>query len=112
MNEQKKNTNTISNDDTRVFVTLLDGTKEPVAKEVTLRDGRIAQIVEGSARHAIDVQTDCLGDDGKPNMKKFYSTLMSNLIVIDGKCLSPEDILKMNIKDYNAINVEFMALNF
>lgn len=112
MNEQKKNNSTISNEDTRVFVTLLDGTKEPVAKEIVLSDGRKAQIIKGKGRQAMAAQSDALGADGLPDMKKFYSSLMSALVLIDMKNLSPDDILDMDMKDYNAINSEFQALNF
>lgn len=75
---------------------------------VTLSDGRKVKIAEGLGKHS-ELVTEIMGED---KSQKYFSLFMSLLILIDGKSVSPEDLRNMRSKDYNAIYVEFMKINF
>lgn len=90
------------------IATFQNGDKLEVKANITLSDGRKVKIAEGLGKHS-ELVTEIMGED---KSQKYFSLFMSLLILIDGKSVSPEDLRNMRSKDYNAIYVEFMKINF
>lgn len=87
-----------------------------LAKSFRLRDGRIVRVYEGLSGHTenanFQCQTTYADENGEPNQSFFFPVLMSDLVTIDNKFLSPEDWKKVKMKDYNMIYASFTAVNF
>lgn len=81
-----------------------------LAQEVTLSDGRKAQIFKGKGIHARKAMRAV--SDTKEDSGAYLSSLMSMLIIIDGKELVPEEFDELPMKDYNELMRIFTEINF
>lgn len=84
--------------------------KEPKlagAKTVNLPSGKVATIHPGKGLHAKRAIQD---SNGKPG--EYLSSLMAQLIEIDGKKIIPEDLDDMDLQDYMTLQTEFADQNF
>jgi hypothetical protein len=88
--------------------TFQNGETLEVKANITLSDGRKVKIAEGLGRHS-ELVTEIMGED---RSQKYFSLYMSLLVLIEDKTVSPEDLRNMRAKDYNAIYVEFLKINF
>lgn len=86
-----------------------------VAKQFRLDDQRIVRIYEGKAKHMTKAQKMMASDylvNGKPDDEMLFPCMMSLLVTLDNKCLSPEDWADMCLPVYNKIFPEFAEVNF
>lgn len=76
-------------------------------KKVTLSDGRVAEIQKGKGKHAKNAM---MKSEGKG--EEFLALLMSELALVDGQKLVPEDFDAMEMKDFITIQTAFAEINF
>ncbi len=109
--------NTLHTEDTREFMELLDGTKVPVASKKEV-EGHIIKVAKGKGRHAMEAQEVLQesvkdGNESEVKANKIYTTsLMSQLITINDKYLSVEDIKDLDLVLYNNAYRAFIEVNF
>jgi hypothetical protein len=96
----------------REWMTLLDGSKVPVAAKIEVEPDLVFLIAEGQGKHAMEAQQESMDDKGKFSMSNYTSTLMSQLITMNGDFLPPEFFKEMSMRVYNKISMKFMEINF
>lgn len=105
LSKQDQEIPTLTREETHPFVQDLE-----VSSSFKLKDGRIVRIYEGEAGHSQRAQEFCHSNDF--GQEWFTPHLMSQLVTIDNKALSPEEWKKMKLKVYNQIYPEFVGVNF
>lgn len=75
--------------------------------QITLSDGRIAEVRAGKGRDAMNAQK-VSGTD----TSKFFAALMAQLVTIDGKSLVMEDFEELPLQDFLVLQGELAGANF
>lgn len=76
-------------------------------KTFNLPSGKVAVIKKGKGLHARRAMQHSDGDGSK-----YLGSLMSQLVLIDGAPIVPEDLDEMDLQDYMALQTEFADQNF